>query len=103
MTKPARPTLMQLRRHFTVAASPKGVVVTISGPLDEAAASVDKVRIPLGVSCPIRPGPHMLYWRAIGRPGTPFTVAIGGDASWSRELVVPGSGEALGFKGFDVP
>jgi len=34
MAKPARPTLTQLRRPFTGAASPKVVVVTISGPLD---------------------------------------------------------------------
>jgi len=108
--KSRQPTKRQLLKFLESAVPAKTVIVTIDGA-DQCSAAVDRVanagmsggppRWRGGVST--GPGNHELIWSVTGRPGTTYTVTLGGDtAPWSRPFTMPPDGDDAGFKRFKV-
>jgi hypothetical protein len=91
-----------VRAFFTAAPEVKTVRVAISGELDQRAASIDEVPVPLEHDVPVAVGHHELWWNVTGEPSVKYTVSLSGAATWTRSFVIPAGGEDFGSKGFDV-
>lgn len=105
------PTKSQIFRFLENALPAKNVTITIQGALDNCSAAVDRVANAGMTGGPprwtgsvfTRPGEHELIWAVTGRPGTAYTVSLGGDAvAWSRSFTIPEDGDQAGFKDFKV-
>jgi hypothetical protein len=105
------PTKVQLFRFLEKALPAKTVTITIQGVLDNCSAAADRVVDAGMTGGPPRwtgsvftgPGDHELIWGVTGRPGTAYTVSLGGGAApWSDTFTVPDDGDQAGFKDFKV-